>query len=320
MSARALSLLVLVIIAVTKFTRGAWFIIIFVPVMVALLVRLNRQYEDEVEELERRRARGRAGADPAPARGRRARRPPRRRRGRARSSTRVRCTPTTSAPSTSTSTRSRPKTSSRAWQNLGFSRLPLDVVECPDRRIPRAAAELVATALADGETEVSVLVPRRQYTHVWHRLLHDRTADAITEALAGTAAQQRHDRAVPPRDPRRTRSRGCRASGDERQSQRHGDGDGAARRRHDRGRRRHVRPGASPVAEARAPQARARVTGRVHSVRVQPHGGVASLECTLVDETGGIVLVFLGRRSIPGMGSAQVSSSKGWSVRTACGS
>src|SRR5205814_1716817 len=68
---------------------------------------------------------------------------------------------------------------------LGFSRLPLDVVECADRRIPRAAAELVATALADGETEVSVLVPRRQYTHFWHRFLHDRTADAITQALGG---------------------------------------------------------------------------------------------------------------------------------------
>ncbi len=86
-----------------------------------------------------------------------------------------------------------------AWRNLGFSRLPLDVVECADRRIPRAAAELVATALADGETEVSVLVPRRQYTHFWHRFLHDRTADAITQALAGSAAQQRDDRPLPPR-------------------------------------------------------------------------------------------------------------------------
>ena len=71
-----------------------------------------------------------------------------------------------------------------AWRSLGFSRLPLDIVECADRRIPRAAAELVATALADGETEVSVLVPRRQYTHFWHRFLHDRTADAITQALS----------------------------------------------------------------------------------------------------------------------------------------
>ncbi|MET0276590.1 MAG: DNA-binding protein, partial [Acidimicrobiia bacterium] len=32
------------------------------------------------------------------------------------------------------------------------------------------------------------------------------------------------------------------------------------------------------------------------------HGGVASLECTLVDDTGGIVLIFLGRRSVTGLG------------------
>jgi DNA/RNA endonuclease YhcR with UshA esterase domain len=36
-------------------------------------------------------------------------------------------------------------------------------------------------------------------------------------------------------------------------------------------------------------------------MRVQPHAGVGSLECTLVDETGGIALVFLGRRSIAGI-------------------
>ena len=46
---------------------------------------------------------------------------------------------------------------------------------------------------------------------------------------------------------------------------------------------------------------RTRVAGRVHTMRVQPHGGIASLECTLVDDTGGIALVFLGRRSIAGM-------------------
>jgi hypothetical protein len=36
-------------------------------------------------------------------------------------------------------------------------------------------------------------------------------------------------------------------------------------------------------------------------VRVQPHGGVSSLECTLTDETGGLTLVFLGRRAIAGV-------------------
>jgi len=44
-----------------------------------------------------------------------------------------------------------------------------------------------------------------------------------------------------------------------------------------------------------------RVAGRVRSVRVQPRANVATLECTLVDPSGGITVVFLGRRSVPGI-------------------
>jgi RecG-like helicase len=44
-----------------------------------------------------------------------------------------------------------------------------------------------------------------------------------------------------------------------------------------------------------------RVRGRVRSVRVQPWLGAPSLEVTLYDETGGIVLVFTGRRAIAGV-------------------
>jgi hypothetical protein len=44
--------------------------------------------------------------------------------------------------------------------------------------------EVVAETLHDGETEVRVLVPRREYQRFWHRLLHDRTSDAIAGAMA----------------------------------------------------------------------------------------------------------------------------------------
>jgi hypothetical protein len=46
---------------------------------------------------------------------------------------------------------------------------------------------------------------------------------------------------------------------------------------------------------------RARVAGRVRSLRVQPWAGVPTLEGTLVDDTGGISVVFLGRRHVPGI-------------------
>jgi hypothetical protein len=46
---------------------------------------------------------------------------------------------------------------------------------------------------------------------------------------------------------------------------------------------------------------RARIAGRVRSMRIQPWAGVATLECTVVDGTGGIVVVFLGRRHVAGI-------------------
>jgi RecG-like helicase len=55
-----------------------------------------------------------------------------------------------------------------------------------------------------------------------------------------------------------------------------------------------------PVAEATW-RSHVKVAGRIRSVRVQPRVGVPTLECTLVDDTGGITLVFLGRRKMTGI-------------------
>ena len=46
---------------------------------------------------------------------------------------------------------------------------------------------------------------------------------------------------------------------------------------------------------------RASVAGRVRSLRVQPWADVPTLECKVVDPTGGITVVFLGRRSVAGL-------------------
>ncbi|HEY4396262.1 MAG TPA: hypothetical protein VGO28_01180, partial [Acidimicrobiia bacterium] len=46
---------------------------------------------------------------------------------------------------------------------------------------------------------------------------------------------------------------------------------------------------------------RVRVTGTVSALRVQPMSGTCALECTLVDDTGGISVLFLGRRTIAGI-------------------
>jgi len=47
---------------------------------------------------------------------------------------------------------------------------------------------------------------------------------------------------------------------------------------------------------------RVRVVGRVRALRVQPwEGGVATLEATLVDDSGGITAIFMGRQQIAGL-------------------
>jgi hypothetical protein len=70
------------------------------------------------------------------------------------------------------------------WAELGPSiGVPLQIVECTDRNIARAAGEAVAR-LSGRDTEVTVVLPRRDYPHRSQRLLHDRTSHTIARALA----------------------------------------------------------------------------------------------------------------------------------------
>lgn len=63
----------------------------------------------------------------------------------------------------------------------------------------------------------------------------------------------------------------------------------------------HALAGVVPIGSTRWRQ-RVRVAGRVKAIRVQPWADeVASLELTLADDTGGITVVFLGRRRIGGI-------------------
>ena len=59
--------------------------------------------------------------------------------------------------------------------------------------------------------------------------------------------------------------------------------------------------GVTPIADTRW-RTTVRVAGRVKAMRVQPWAEkIASLEITLADDTGGLTVVFLGRRTIGGI-------------------
>jgi amino acid transporter len=183
-----LSAVVCLVIIVTKFKPpgqplGAWVILVIVPVMVYGLTRLNRQYTAEAKELA---ADVRAAAeapvfhrhtvlllvdelDKSAAKGIQY--------ARSLSPDEVRAVHVAID-------LQKAEHLMNEWLRLGLTRFPLELVDCPDRRIVRAVLEVVYEAMADGRTEVTVLIPRRQYRRFWHRLLHDRTSDAIAKSLA----------------------------------------------------------------------------------------------------------------------------------------
>ncbi|MDA8038550.1 MAG: APC family permease, partial [Actinomycetota bacterium] len=177
-SAAVLSALIVGILAVVKFTEGAWLVVALFPVLIFVLIRLHKQYSDEKAELEQNA--GRAAAAPvlrhhtvlvfverldlATARALQYART-------------LQPDELRAVHFVLDSAQARELQSQ--WSRLGLSRFPLDLVECPDRRITRASMELVAEAAEDGQTEVSVLLPRRVFEGAWRRVLHDRTADRI---------------------------------------------------------------------------------------------------------------------------------------------
>ena len=293
-----LSLLVLAIVAYVKFPEGAWVIVVLVPLMVIGLVRLNKAYEAEDVELREdalvvaqaptlKRHAVAVFVDDLDAAAARAMQYAR-----------------TLAPDDLVAVHFdldpwKTDMLTDAWQQLGFSRFPLDVVECPDRRIPRAALEYAAERTSNGQTELSILIPRREYTKFWHRFLHDRSSGSIAAALADLphcnvtiVPYHLGDDAVP--TPTMTTAE---------LTDRLTSAVPAAR-------------SAGPVAvsldvsmlpatrvavASLEPRQRALVAGRVRSMRVHPWGGSPSLEIGLADETGSVTVVFLGRRSIGGV-------------------
>ncbi|MGH9102836.1 MAG: APC family permease, partial [Acidimicrobiales bacterium] len=168
---------VVIIFAVTKFRQGAWVVVLVFPILVAWFIRINRQYRREAAVLESNVA----AACEAPL---------------LRRHVAVILVDRMDLATASAIRYARslvpdqlrvvhlridPRRARELeddWSRVGLSRLPLEIVDCPDRRLGRASAELVAEHL-DGSTEVTILLPRRDFAHFWSRLLHDRTADRI---------------------------------------------------------------------------------------------------------------------------------------------
>jgi hypothetical protein len=180
------------------------------------------------------------------------------------------------------------------WRRLGLARVPLELVACPDRRLTRAAVETVAHELADGDTEVSVLLPDRKYRGIWHRILHDRTAEAFQAEVS--RLPHANVTTVPfhfdPRVADETLDIMAKIT----------RGRMAARTTQVPDRTPRVATGeVTPIGDARW-RDQVKVQGQLRSMRVAPQRDVASLEWVVDDGTGTLLAVFLGRRELAGMG------------------
>ena len=60
--------------------------------------------------------------------------------------------------------------------------IALDLVECWDRDVARSVERYVVDLMAP-DTEVTVVLPRRDFARVTQRLLHDRTSRGFARAL-----------------------------------------------------------------------------------------------------------------------------------------
>jgi amino acid transporter len=302
-----LSFVVLVVIAVTKFTHGAWFIVVVVPVMVTFLLRLERQYATEDRELEEdvpaavHAPVGRKlvvlvfidRLDMAAARAVQF--------GRTLRPDDLRAVHFVIDPL-------KAERLAEMWRDHGLADTALELVDCPDRRLTRTAMTTVASVLAEGGTEVAVLIPERLGGGFWRQLLHDQTAQALARDIS------RLDHATVTTVPfqvgieRRRRiapilsGRAGRQAADERKAV------GRVLRGEQAGGN-----GARPIATV-AWREHAKVRGRVQALSVVPRAGTPTLEVTLVDDSGGISVVFLGRREIRGIELGTVLTVEGRAV------
>ncbi|BAX91244.1 APC family permease [Mycobacterium shigaense] len=183
LSAGIMSTVVVGIFAVAKFTEGAWLIVLIFPLLVLALMRLNAKYRAEASVLEMPQT------DDFDV----ARHPRLRvlvfvdtidlaeieavRLGYSLHADELTAVHFVIDVDRATRLRER-------WDRFEHD-TPLWLINCPDRHLSRAAHELVCRVLRDHpDSRATVLLPRRTYSPLLGRLLHDRSADKMARAVS----------------------------------------------------------------------------------------------------------------------------------------
>ena len=297
--AGSVSLLVVIIFSVVKFTEGAWLVLVTAPILVISFLRLRRQYDREQEALSVKQHQERATSI-------------------ARHDVTILVDSvdiaTVGAIRYARSLKPRNLTAvhfviddrraeeiQKAWaKSDALDDVTLELIDCPDRRLANSAVDYAIRLTEKEEVELTLLLPRRSYSRFLGRLLHDQTAEEIAAPISQLP---RVVATIVPFDVDRITS-GAKVVV-----------------RTPREVKQVVRPSA-PTPKTSAPiniepvshyaenvmkigeiqwRKRAQVQGRVTSIKTAPRGAAPALEVEIWDETGGVSLQFLGRRDIAGL-------------------
>ena len=183
LSAGIMTTVVVIIFAVVKFTEGAWVVLVLFAIFVPALIRLNAEYRAETEVLETV-----TGEQSPPS-------PHYTRRvvyvfvdsfdlatlAALRYARSLRPTQVRAVHFVIDSLRAEKLREKWTRADRGVA---LDFIDCPDRRLTKAATDLAEREVEDPGTHVTVILPRRSYSPLLGRLLHDRTADKIAAAVS----------------------------------------------------------------------------------------------------------------------------------------
>ena len=288
-------LLVVLIFAITEFTQGAWVVVVVMPILIYGLMRTNAEYRTEDAILDEGVAL-RACQAPVLRRHTAIVLVDRIDLATARAIQYARnLNPDELYAVHFNVDNRRAEAVMRRWRDLGLSKLPLEVIEVADRRLGRAALEMAPKA-AGWSNRGQRIDPHPQLPPQLGAVVARQKRRQARACTWSRPSCQRHARTVqrggPGREPAGPGFARAHLAG------------GAT------GRWARGSPSSSnsppwrgpyPIADLRFRRP-AKVAGRLRSVRIQPWSDVPSLEGTLIDASGGeVLLVFLGRREIPGI-------------------
>jgi amino acid transporter len=299
-AAGGVSLIIVIIFSIVKFTEGAWLVLITAPLMVALFLRFRRQYVREQEALQVKESQERATSI-------------------ARHDVTILVDnvdlATVGAVRYARSLKPHKiqavhfviddrhaEEIQEAWAaSEALEDVRLELIDCPDRRIANSAVDYAIRKTEKPDVELTLLLPRRSYSRFLGRLLHDQTAEAIAAPISQL---KRVVATIIPFDVNSITS-----------------GASVVQPINTPVKVASVaKPVAIPAARADMPftpishyaenitpigevqwRKRAHVQGRVTALSTAPRGSAPTLQVEVWDETGGITLNFLGRREIAGL-------------------